>query len=157
MATEKTVAERCRALSLRLAVAESCSGGLIAHRLTNIPGISECFLGGVVSYANSAKTALLGVPAEMIAAKGAVSEEVARAMVTGVCSRLSADVGVAVTGIAGPGGGTVEKPVGTVWIAAACRGSVLAQKHFFTGDRDAIKAQTADAAFLLILKVLESL
>jgi len=93
----------------------------------------------------------------MIAAKGAVSEEVARAMVTGVCSRLSADVGVAVTGIAGPGGGTVEKPVGTVWIAAACRGSVLAQKHFFTGDRDAIKAQTADAAFLLILKVLESL
>ena len=154
MATEKTVAERCRALSLRLAVAESCSGGLIAHRLTNIPGISECFLGGVVSYANSAKTALLGVPAEMIAAKGAVSEEVARAMVTGVCSRLSADVGVAVTGIAGPGGGTPDKPVGTVWMAAKVGNDTVSKCKQFSGTRDRVIDRATTEVLLMLLELL---
>lgn len=154
---EKELAERCAAAGLTLAVAESCTGGLIAHRLTNVPGVSKSFQGGVVSYANSAKTALLGVPADMIESQGAVSEAVACAMVEGVCSRLQADMGAAVTGIAGPGGGTVEKPVGTVWLAAFFRGEIRAVRKLFKGNREEIKAQTADAAFSLMLELLETI
>jgi nicotinamide-nucleotide amidase len=102
-----------------LATAESCTGGLVASQLTTLAGISEFYLGGVVSYANEAKVALLGVPEELLARHGAVSEEVARAMATGVRRRLGADVAVSITGIAGPGGGTAEKPVGLVYLGLA--------------------------------------
>ncbi|NLN92909.1 MAG: CinA family protein [Candidatus Hydrogenedens sp.] len=154
---EQELAERCAEASLSLAVAESCTGGLIAHRLTNVPGVSRSFQGGVVSYANSAKTALLGVPAELIEAEGAVSEGVALAMVEGVCARLGADLGAAVTGIAGPEGGTADKPVGTVWLAASLHGQVRSVRKLFEGSREEIKAQTADAAFSLMLELLENL
>jgi nicotinamide-nucleotide amidase len=104
-----------------VASAESCTGGLIAHRLTNVAGSSAVFLRGWVTYSNEAKTEELGVPAELIAAHGAVSEEVVRAMVLGALERSGADVAVATTGIAGPGGGTPEKPVGLIWMAWARR------------------------------------
>jgi nicotinamide-nucleotide amidase len=105
-----------------LATAESCTGGLLANRLTNIAGASAIFLEGFVTYSNASKTDLLGVPAGLIAAHGAVSEEVARAMAEGARSKSGATYALATTGIAGPDGGTVEKPVGTVWMALAGEG-----------------------------------
>lgn len=154
---EEKLAQQCLAKSLTLALAESCTGGLIAHRLTNVPGISRVFMGGAVSYANSAKTSLVMVPAETIEAEGAVSEEVACAMAEGIRSCLNTDLAIAVTGIAGPGGGTADKPVGTVWLAAVVPGGRKAVRKLFHGDREEIKAQTADAALSLMLEMLESL
>jgi nicotinamide-nucleotide amidase len=110
------------------------------------------YLGGVVSYANAAKTSLLGVPAELIERHGAVSEEVARAMVEGVASRLGADTAVAVTGIAGPGGGSEEKPVGTVWFAWRAQGRIEARRVGFGGDRAQIRARAAQAAILGLVR-----
>ena len=111
--------ELCRERGLTLATAESCTGGLVAARLTSVPGSSDVFLGGVVAYANEVKEAELDVPAEVLAEHGAVSAETAAAMARGARERLGADVAVAVTGIAGPGGGTPEKPVGLVYLHAA--------------------------------------
>ncbi|MFN8581520.1 MAG: competence/damage-inducible protein A [Gemmatimonadaceae bacterium] len=111
------VLELCRERRLTLAVAESCTGGLLAERITQVPGSSDVFLGGVVSYANDVKTNLLGVSPEVLSTFGAVSGECAAAMASGVRTKLGASIGVALTGIAGPGGGTPEKPVGLVWIA----------------------------------------
>ncbi len=146
--------ERLRALKRRLATAESCTGGLIAHRLTNVPGSSDYFAGGVVTYANDAKMALLGVRAETLAAHGAVSEAVAREMVEGVRRRLTADYGVACTGVAGPGGGSPEKPVGLVYIGVAGPGGTRIEPCQFQGDRMSIKQQTADRALALLLEAL---
>ena len=133
-----------------LALAESCTGGLLADRVTNIPGSSLAFLLGVVCYSNEAKINQLGVKKEDIDAHGAVSEPVARAMVRGALRNSRADVAVAVTGIAGPDGGTAEKPVGTVWIAWAWRQGtdprVVAWRYLFEGDRDAVRRQTAETA-----------
>ncbi len=117
---EAVVAELARR-GLTLATAESCTGGLLAQRITDVPGASEVFRTGLVTYANESKTRLLGVPEELIARHGAVSEEVARAMAEGARLRDGADYGLGVTGVAGPGGGTPEKPVGTVWIALSAR------------------------------------
>ncbi len=128
---------------LTLAVAESCSGGLIAHLLTGVPGSSAYFLGGVTAYSNPSKTALLGVRPESLTRHGAVSESVAGEMAGGVRDRLKTDLGVAVTGIAGPGGGSREKPVGTVHVALADRDRVLTGKYRFWGDRRQIKLHTA--------------
>ncbi len=126
-----------------LALAESCTGGNIAHRLTNVPGASEIFLGGVVSYANSAKETFLGVTADSLAAHGAVSEAVAREMAIGARAKFGADFAIAVTGIAGPSGGTTGKPVGTVFIALASATSVEV-KHFLNAwDRETFKQVTA--------------
>jgi nicotinamide-nucleotide amidase len=123
----------------RIAVAESCTGGLLGGRLTAVPGSSRCVLGGVIAYDNRIKEEQLGVPAVLLAEHGAVSEAVARAMAMGVRTRFGAEVGVGVTGIAGPGGGSAEKPVGTVWVAVDVAGEVHAVCPVLPGDRNEIR------------------
>jgi len=152
---EALVVSRCIRDRCTVATAESCTGGLISHRITNVPGASAIFLGGITAYANAIKTGLLGVSKEALAASGAVSEVVAEAMALGARERFGADFSVAVTGIAGPGGGTQEKPVGTVCLAAAGPAALRVRRERFAGDRDAVKAQTAEAALALLLDVLE--
>jgi len=145
------LADALRAAGLRMATAESCTGGLIAGACTELAGSSDWFERGVVSYSNAAKTELLGVPGTLIDHHGAVSEPVARAMATGVLARSQADLAVAVTGVAGPGGGSAAKPVGTVWLAWAWRGAdgavasdALLQR--FDGDRSAVRQATVAQA-----------
>src|SRR5439155_1385294 len=123
----------------RLGVAESCTGGMIGERITNVPGASDTFIGGVVAYADVIKTAALKVPLETLEAYGAVSEETVRAMAEGAQRLFSADCTIAVTGIAGPGGGTLEKPVGTVWLAARVHTTTRALKRVLPGDRDDVR------------------
>lgn len=136
-----------RARGEKLATAESCTGGLIAAACTSVAGSSDWFERGFVSYSNEAKTELLGVSAAMIAAHGAVSEPVVRAMAEGALSRSHAQWSVAVTGIAGPGGAVPGKPVGTVWLALAHRGLVqLAERLQLDGDRSAVREQTLQRA-----------
>lgn len=144
--------DACRAKGLKLATAESCTGGLIAAILTEVPGSSDVFERGFVTYSNEAKTEMLGVPAELIARHGAVSEEVARAMVLGALAHSPADIAVAVTGVAGPGGGSAEKPVGLVHLAAARRGGATTHKELRLGDigRHAIRMRTVAEAFALM-------
>ncbi|NIM04718.1 MAG: nicotinamide-nucleotide amidohydrolase family protein [Armatimonadetes bacterium] len=153
---ENTVSHMLRESGLTLAVAESCSGGLISHRLTNIPGASDYLVAGLVCYSNPAKTALLGVKEETFAAHGAVSEAVALEMAEGVRKRLKADIGLSTTGIAGPTGGRPAKPVGLVYIAVSSVAKKVCEEHRFRGERESIKHQTANAAFNLLRKVLES-
>ena len=138
---------------LRIAVAESCTGGLIASRLTDVPGSSRYVEQAVVTYANEAKTELLGVPAALIAEHGAVSEPVALAMADGVRSRARVDVGVGVTGIAGPGGGSPDKPVGTVAIAAVTAGTTRSRLFRFNGERDQVKFQASQAALDMVRRM----
>jgi PncC family amidohydrolase len=125
-----------------VAVAESCTGGGVCEALTSVPGSSAYFLGGVVSYGNESKTRELGVPTDLIASLGAVSREVAEAMADGVAHRFGADIGIGTTGIAGPGGGTPEKPVGTVYVAIASGDVRLSYDLCLPGDRDAVRAET---------------
>lgn len=139
---------------LTLAVAESCTGGLISSRLTDVPGSSDYFAGGIVSYANSAKVKLLGVQAAVINKYGAVSEQTARRMAQGARRLFAADVGIGVTGIAGPSGGTREKPVGLVYLAAAAGGRVTGKKCMFSGSRLEIKKQSAVAALRMALELI---
>jgi nicotinamide-nucleotide amidase len=148
------VLELCRRAGHTLVVAESCTGGMIGSRLTAIPGSSDVFLGGTIAYANSVKTADVGVPAEMLAAHGAVSEPVARQMASGVRERLGAGIAIAVTGVAGPGGGTEEKPVGTTWIAIDVAGEVRAQRSVFIGDRAEIRFRASQLALELVRRAL---
>lgn len=138
----------------RLGVAESCTGGLVAARITNIPGASDTFIGGVVAYADVVKTAALKVPLETLEAHGAVSEETVRAMAEGAQRLFSADCAIAVTGIAGPSGGTPEKPVGTVWLAARVHTTAHAVKRVFPGDRDEIRRRAAQAGLDLLRRLL---
>ncbi|MBB4658937.1 nicotinamide-nucleotide amidohydrolase family protein [Parvularcula dongshanensis] len=149
------IVARAAALGRRVTTAESCTGGLIAAALTEVPGSSAVFGTGLVTYANEAKTALLGVPEPMLAANGAVSEEVARAMAEGALSRTGADLGVAVTGIAGPSGGSAEKPVGLVWFGLAGLGPTITAQHVFGGDRSHVRAQARDEALRLLLSRLD--
>ena len=123
-----------------LATAESCTGGLIAGACTDLTGSSDWFERGFVTYSNAAKSELLGVDPGLIAAQGAVSAEVAEAMVRGALAHSPAEVALAVTGIAGPGGGSVDKPVGTVWLAWALPGRVWSERQVFAGDRAAVRA-----------------
>jgi nicotinamide-nucleotide amidase len=146
----RLVLDEARGRGLKLAVAESCTGGLVGTRLTEVPGSSEVFVGGVIAYDNALKVSLLGVPQSLIAAHGAVSEPVARAMAEGACTAFSVDASIAVTGIAGPGGGTPEKPVGTVWIGCAANGEVEAFRRLFPGTRHEIRARAAQAALFTL-------
>jgi nicotinamide-nucleotide amidase len=144
------VAQLLKAAGLHVAVAESCTGGLLGKLLTDIPGSSAYVLGGVISYANSAKVRLLGVPEELLRTQGAVSEEVARAMAEGVLQRSEADLSVGITGIAGPDGGSEQKPVGTVCFALASRqGTTLTFTERFPGTREFIRTWAAYYALRL--------
>ena len=146
-----------RARHLRLATAESCTGGMIAAALTDIAGSSDVVERGFVTYSNEAKVEMLGVALPLIARAGAVSEEVARAMAEGAIARSRADIAVAVTGIAGPGGATPAKPVGLVHIACAQRDRwTVHERHVFAGDRAAIRAATVEAALALVARLVES-
>jgi nicotinamide-nucleotide amidase len=139
-----------------IATAESCTGGLIAAALTHVPGSSDVVDRGFVTYSNAAKTEMLGVPAALIAQVGAVSEAVAAAMAEGAMGRSQAHVAVSVTGIAGPGGGSADKPVGLVWFGLARRGApTMTLRLVFGGDRAAVRAQTVATAFALVRSNLE--
>jgi nicotinamide-nucleotide amidase len=151
------VLEEARSRGLRVGLAESCTGGLVGGRLTEIAGSSDVFIGGVVCYDNSLKSSLLGVPPSVIQSEGAVSEAVARAMAAGAIQRLGVDLVVSVTGIAGPGGGTEAKPVGTVWLGLAHGDMVTARRSLFLGSRHDIRRRAAQAALCMMLKRLQAL
>jgi len=144
------VLERARARGVRLAVAESCTGGLVGSRLTEIPGSSDVFVGGVIAYDNTLKRDVLGISDELLRQHGAVSEPVARAMAEGAVRRFGVAAAVAVTGVAGPGGGSPDKPVGTVWLASALNGKVEARRSMYPGSRHEIRHRSAQAALLLL-------
>ena len=135
-----------------LATAESCTGGLIAAACTELAGSSDWFDRGFVTYSNAAKSELLGVPAELIAAHGAVSEPVVRAMAEGALARSAAQVSIAVTGIAGPSGGSADKPVGTVWFGWCVGGATFSERQRFNGERAAVRAQTVAHALQYLLQ-----
>ena len=151
---EEHVLEAARALGLSLATAESCTGGLVAARLTSVPGASDVFRGGIVAYENDVKLAQLGVPDETLAANGAVSAETAEAMARGARESLGADVAVSVTGVAGPDGGTAEKPVGLVFVHVSAPGAEKSRELRLPGDREAIRRRATAAALHLVRDVL---
>jgi nicotinamide-nucleotide amidase len=153
---EQVVGELLVDRSLRIAVAESCTGGLITSRLTDVPGSSRYVQHSVVTYSNEAKTSWLGVPPDLITAHGAVSEEVALAMVEGMRERAGVDVAVAVTGIAGPGGGSPEKPVGTVVVAAVVGSATRSRMFRFIGEREMVKFQASQAALDMVRRMLQN-
>jgi PncC family amidohydrolase len=153
---EAQVGELLRQRNLHLAVAESCTGGLIGDRLTNIPGSSEYFLGGVIAYAYEAKVRLLGVKWETLEQFGAVSRETVLEMAFGVRRVLSADIGLSVSGIAGPGGGMPTKPVGLVWIGLSTARGDQAWSYQFSGDRRQVKEQSVEQALHLLADSLKS-
>lgn len=154
---EVSVGGLLRQHGLWLAVAESCTGGLVSHLLTNVPGSSDYFLGGVIAYANQAKVNLLGVRQVTLDEHGAVSRETAIEMARGVRSHLQASIGLSVTGIAGPSGGTPEKPVGTVWIGLSASDEEIARYFHWSGDRLSIKEQSAQAALQIVKQYLEKI
>ena len=150
---EQLIAEKLKERGITLAVAESCTGGLVSHRLTNIPGSSEYFKGGVVAYSNEVKTLLLYVSPENLEKHGAVSPQVAKAMAKGARTVLSANIAVAITGIAGPTGGSKGKPVGLAYIAIAFSDDdIHTKKVIFEGERESIKDHFANAALETVLK-----
>jgi nicotinamide-nucleotide amidase len=153
---EQVVGELLVTRDMRIAIAESCTGGLITSRLTDVPGSSRYVDEAVVVYSNTSKSALAGVPADLIAEHGAVSEPVALAMAGGIRSRADADVGVGVTGIAGPGGGSPEKPVGTVAIAATTGAVTRSRVYRFLGEREHVKFQASQAALDMVRRLLMS-
>lgn len=137
-----------------LALGESCTGGLVAHRITEVAGSSEYFVGGVVAYSNPIKTAMLQVSQETLDRLGAVSEQTAREMARGARSELGADVGLSVTGIAGPGGGSPDKPTGLTFVAVATPAWETAERYVWQGDRHENKSASAEAALALLFKAL---
>lgn len=133
------------------ATAESCTGGGVGHAITGVPGSSAVFWGGVVSYDNSAKRDVLGVPEEVLATKGAVSSECAAAMAEGARRLIKTDLAVSTTGIAGPGGGSADKPVGLVWFGLASEAGTVTEKNVFPGDREAVRFAAIEHALRLLL------
>ena len=152
---EQTVGDALTRRAWRVSTAESCTGGMLGWRLTSVAGSSAWVEGGVVVYSNQMKTALADVPPELIAAHGAVSDEVARALASGVRARTATEVGVAITGIAGPDGGSEAKPVGTVFIAVDTPDGALSRHARFVGDRAVIRQQAATAALDMLRLVAE--
>ncbi len=142
----------CLGRGLTVATAESCTGGLVAHAITEVPGSSGYLVGGVVAYSNPVKAEQLGVNEEVLAAHGAVSAQVARAMAMGARDRLGAGLAVAITGIAGPDGGSIEKPVGLTYVAAADASGVEVRRFVWSGDRAANKRASAAAALELLIE-----
>jgi len=152
---EVQVGHLLRQRALKLALAESCTGGLIGSRITDVPGSSEYFLGGVVAYAYEAKAALLGVSWDTLNAKGAVSQDTVLEMARGARRVLNTDIAVAVTGIAGPGGETPEKPVGTTWIGLVAKEGEWTRLFQFSGDREQNKISSANEALRILLDYLQ--
>ncbi len=152
---EQQIGSLLRDQKLTLAVAESCTGGLIAHRLTNVPGSSDYFLGGIVAYANSIKVKLLDVSPQTLEEHGAVSRQTVLEMARGTRLAFGADTAISVSGVAGPGGGSADKPVGTVWIGLAAPQGEWAFPFHFSGERLENKAAFAEAALNLLLEYLQ--
>ena len=146
----------CLGAGLTVGAAESCTGGLVAHTITRVPGASGYFRGSIIAYADDVKAGLLGVPTEVLAAHGAVSAQVARAMASGARARLGVEFAVAITGVAGPSGGTDEKPVGLTYVAIADGAEIDVRRHQWTGDRDANVQDSARAALELLLERAEA-
>ncbi|MEQ6889300.1 nicotinamide-nucleotide amidohydrolase family protein [Halomonas sp. CS7] len=144
--------ERCRARGITVTAAESCTGGGVASAITAVAGSSAWFETGYVTYANGAKTRLLGVPEALLAEHGAVSREVVEAMVIGACRDSGAGLGVAISGVAGPGGGSVDKPVGTVWLAWGSAEGAESTCHHFPGDRAAVREQAVREALIGLVR-----
>jgi len=155
MSPERKIAECLKKSRQTLAIAESCSGGLIAHRITNIPGSSAYFKAGFVTYSNAAKQGILKIPTTVLRRHGAVSRPTAARMAQNARKTAQADLGIGVTGIAGPSGGTTQKPVGLVYIAVSKRSRTVCRKFLFKGSRQSIKRQTATAALVMLLKLLK--
>ena len=152
---ENQVGKLLHERGLKLSLAESCTGGLIGDRITDVPGSSEYFIGGVVAYAYEAKVALLGVSWDTLNSQGAVSQQTVFEMARGARRVLGTDIGISVSGIAGPGGGTSEKPVGTTWIGLVAEDGEWAQVFHFLGDRVQNKESAAEAALQLLLDYLD--
>lgn len=152
---EVTVGKLLTAAGLTLALAESCTGGLVCSRITDVPGSSDYLKGGAVTYSNEAKQQLLGVEADTLETVGAVSEQTALQMARGARRLFGADIGVSVTGIAGPGGGTPEKPVGLVYVAISTGDGDRCERHLWKGDRGQNKASSAGAALLMVQRHLQ--
>ena len=152
---EEIIGRLLRKRGWMLSIAESCTGGLIGHRITNVPGSSDYFDGGVITYSNDAKRELLKVPEEVIPTYGAVSRQTAVAMAEGIRKLRGVEIGIGVTGIAGPAGGTEAKPVGLVYIALSSPVRVECKEFRFNGDREMIKLQASEAALNMIRRLLE--
>jgi PncC family amidohydrolase len=151
------VGKRLEALGLRLALAESCTGGMLSARLTDRPGASRFLQAALVTYSDSMKVRLLGVRQETLAEHGAVSEAVAREMLAGALRQADADAAVAITGVAGPGGGTPGKPVGTVWIAVAVRSHSAVRSYRYPGDRAAVRSASVRSAMEMLDGLMDQL
>ncbi len=151
------VGKLLRSKGLTISVAESCTGGRLGDVLTDVPGSSDYFLGGVISYSNDAKVSLLGVNSKTLKAKGAVSEEVAIQMAAGARTKLGADIGIGITGVAGPAGGTPAKPVGLVYVAVSSRGLSECSRNVFRGSRSTIKDQSARKALEMLGEFLKKI
>ena len=147
----------CLDRGLTLSTAESCTGGLVAHLITEVPGSSRYFRGGVVSYSNEAKLELLDVPPDVLEAHGAVSAQVARAMADGAARRFGSDLAIAVTGIAGPDGGTPAKPVGLTYVAVRSRAGTEVRRYQWAGDRSGNKRESAEAALRVVLEMTDGI
>ena len=156
VALVQELADRLLKHRQKVCTAESCTGGLIAKTFTDLAGSSDWFERGFVTYSNEAKSEMLAVPASLIEDYGAVSEAVATAMASGALRHSRADFSVSVTGVAGPGGGSDDKPVGTVWIALASAEKMIAKRYQFDGDRQAVRVATMQTAIELLLDLVES-
>jgi PncC family amidohydrolase len=155
MSLEERVGELLRVQHLTLAIAESCTGGLLGHLITNVPGSSDYFLGGVVAYSNVVKERLLRVQRKTLVEEGSVSEAVALEMARGVRSLFGSALSLSITGIAGPGGGTAERPVGLVYITLAAADSEICEQHIWSGDREENKRRSAERAIELLWEYLK--
>lgn len=152
----ETVKDLLSANNLTLAAAESCTGGMVSEIITSIPGASSYFLASCVTYSNESKVKLLGVFEETIMQHGAVSIETAAEMASGIRKVTGADIGISITGIAGPDGGTDLKPVGTVCFGVDCKGQVITRKEIFEGDRDSIRKQSSDYVLNLLIDIVKN-